>query len=536
MKGVKIFVVAVLALIGLLSSLSLAMAALTGPVDLPSQPLELTARKGQVLVEKADTNNFEDVVGTVQVLPGDTVQTGPDGEASVNLFDEGVLHIAPNSVIVLEEILWDEAEPDVLQGNVFLEAGGLWSRIFDFVSANSSFEVRTSSTVATVRGTTFWVTAEEQDLTRVYVDDHRVNMKSLSNNETLDVTNGKMARLHYVNNEAKIGFVNPTTGDQTLIEIYKKWDTEYEAEVMARKLALAKDARPYEPGSFMSDLERLAENLRLWLANETKENELRSHMVIKRLLDAYIALNEHDNSGQARDLVKEARQLAGPEIGQNPDVRRVILYFGRLNLGPDKDWGEEILRDVPNETIEAAAQNGVIEVETEATLEVAPKPSTTAPVLQPDPKPTPEPVQEEPEVAEPTQPVIEEPVVEPVVEPQPVPDQPTAVVVPTPTSLSLIIDDNALYVGETTTLRVYQHWSNGMQTDVTESVDWSVSTDQQIGKPYGYIKDNVFTAEYAGDATITAYYTDPDNTRWTALGNVTISQWSTTTFPLYLDY
>jgi hypothetical protein len=313
--------------------------------------MELTVRQGTVEVRAAQTTSWTTVTGTVPVNIGDTVRTGNESDASVNLYDQGVLHIAQNSTVALTQVLWKPNNPDVLQGDVFLEAGGLWSRLFDFVSSDSSFDVRTSSTVATVRGTTFWVTAESDDTSRVYVDHHAVEVTSLTNdNLELDVTEGDMARL--TNPRApRLGYVSPTAADQALITKYRKWDSEYEAQVEARQLAYAKQVRHFDANSSLYTFQRLAEQTRLVLAGPAQKDALRARFMAGRMLDAYIELSEHHDRERAELLLERAQDFRTPTSFTYPEVRHVLLFFGheRDVTDTDKPLPEVILQEVEEE-------------------------------------------------------------------------------------------------------------------------------------------------------------------------------------------
>ena len=361
MKTRKIFGVVVVSAVLLLGGLSFALAAVTAPIKVPELAMELAVRQGTVELQPSGSLDWSVVTGVVPVSMGDTIRTGDQSDASVNLYNQGVLHIAENSTVALTEMLWDTEQPDILRGDVLLEAGGLWSRLFDFVSPDSAFDVRTSSTVATVRGTTFWVETGAQDATRVYVDDHAVAVSSLTNNQVdLEITTGEMAQLK--NPRApQLGYVQPTEADRALIEKYRRWDDEYETEIFERRYEFAKKVRRFDPDSSLYTFQRLAERVRLALASGEREEALRARFMTGRLLDAYIEMFENNNRTRARIFLSQAQAFQDESSFRYPEVRHAALFFGHdLKLTSVE---HELLQLVPEES------SGAVQTDTQFTPE-----------------------------------------------------------------------------------------------------------------------------------------------------------------------
>jgi hypothetical protein len=380
-KSFKYLLVIVLVVVFILGGLSLAMAAVTAPFSFPDSRAELSVRTGTVDLQTFGETTWVTVTGTTEVFPGDSVRTGNESDASINLYDQGVLHLAPNSTMVLEESLWDPENPSVFQGEVFLEAGDLWSRLFDFVSPDSDFEVRTSSTVATVRGTTFWVGAMPNNTSRVYVDDHTVSVRSLEGRGTLEVTDGQQVRVYREGRQSMLNFAEtPTGADLVIIEKYRKWDADYEAEVKARQLAFARQVRRIDPDSSLYSFQRLSERVRLALAtDEQKQEELRTRFMTGRVLDAYIEFADHENLPRTRILLQHAQEFEGLDTTAKPTVKRALLYFGRNQLAEPAKL-EELLDEQPVTPVKELEPAEVeMQPVTEVEVEIIPG---TAPVVQ----------------------------------------------------------------------------------------------------------------------------------------------------------
>jgi hypothetical protein len=331
MKSVKVFAGFALVLVFLLGGLSLAMAAVTAPLHYPEAPAELTVRRGTVELQRAGSTDWEVITGATAVTPDDSVRTAAESEASINLFDQGVLHIAPNSTLALHDFAWDPAAPETFTADIFLSAGDVWSRVFDFISPDSQFSVTTSSTVATVRGTTFWVGALPNDAARVYVDDHAVTVRSLVGSGVLNVEAGQQAQLEREGRRSALRFTEaPSGADLELIEKYRRWDLEYESEVIERQLAFAEAARRIDPESPVYNFQRFSERFRLAITfNDEREADLRARFMAGRVLDAYTEFAGRGDVTRAQILLRHAQEFGGEDIVARPEVRRAILFFGR---------------------------------------------------------------------------------------------------------------------------------------------------------------------------------------------------------------
>lgn len=337
----------------LLGTLTLGIAAVTKPLEYPEMAATITPEVGTVQLQRAGSASWETVTVATEVSAGDTVQTGAESRASINMYDQGVLHVAPDTTLVVQTAVWDSRQPEVFQGEVILQAGNLWSRVFDFVSPQSSYQVRTSSTVATVRGTTFWVGTEGDAISRVYVDHHAVEVQSLVSDDVVEVTEGQMAELERTGARAQLALMNePRIDIQQAIELYRAQDATYAKEVQTRRLEAIKDMRKIDPESSLYRFRRVAEHLRLSMAgNAERREELRARFMAGRVLDAYLELHGHEDRVRARILLRHAREFGGERFDELPEVRRAVWYFGGLE-------GEQSLERLEESLEEAVVEEG----------------------------------------------------------------------------------------------------------------------------------------------------------------------------------
>ncbi|MBW2967413.1 FecR family protein [Candidatus Woesearchaeota archaeon] len=92
---------------------------------------------------------------------GDAVRTG-DGSAVVILYESVLVQLDPGTEVTIEELSKDNVK-------IRQESGSTWNK-FAAIAGIKSFEVETPTTVATVRGTEFWVDLESVGVSEGKVD------------------------------------------------------------------------------------------------------------------------------------------------------------------------------------------------------------------------------------------------------------------------------------------------------------------------------------------------------------------------------
>lgn len=96
------------------------------------------------------------LVPFMPLIAGDHILTGADGSAEIGWTGYGRTLIAPYSVITITNAEQGTSEGGLV-AKLKLESGRIWTRLDKLLSAGSSFEVKASNVVATVRGTSFGV-------------------------------------------------------------------------------------------------------------------------------------------------------------------------------------------------------------------------------------------------------------------------------------------------------------------------------------------------------------------------------------------
>ncbi len=107
----------------------------------------------------------------------DEVRTDISGRATIRFFETGETRLQENSSVVIEKAEEVADQPTTVLIELKLISGKVWSRVLRLLDLDSSFSVRTDTVVATVRGTAFEM-SQEEDGTTVRVFESAVEVGS----------------------------------------------------------------------------------------------------------------------------------------------------------------------------------------------------------------------------------------------------------------------------------------------------------------------------------------------------------------------
>ncbi len=107
-----------------------------------------------IFVLRADGSNEKELHSGDEVISGSTIKSSASGRANIHLPDGSALRLDKESIITIEKIDFNY-ENETLAVKVLLLSGRVWSKVVALVTPESSWEVKTSNAVATVRGTAF---------------------------------------------------------------------------------------------------------------------------------------------------------------------------------------------------------------------------------------------------------------------------------------------------------------------------------------------------------------------------------------------
>jgi hypothetical protein len=145
------------------------------------------AVKGSVQFRNPQVMLWNDLKLGQTLTAGDRIRTGEDGQLKIEMNDGNFLYVKPNSEIFIEKLTSDPAT-------------GKYESVFEVINAQikaevhdqtnlRTFEIRTPTSVAGVRGTIFYVNAT-RFLTEIFVERGNVNLRNNISNQERDVQPG----------------------------------------------------------------------------------------------------------------------------------------------------------------------------------------------------------------------------------------------------------------------------------------------------------------------------------------------------------
>ena len=479
----------------------------TRPIEFSQKYAILSVETGTVELKKSGSDTWNAVTVDTHIESGDTVKTSEDAVAEVNLFDQGTARLDKASLITFEELAWDAEHPTVLKGKVFVETGRVWSRLMDFLSPESSYEVKTTSTIASVRGTSFFVWVDEAGKQDIYVDDHAVQLAHVlpdGKRNEVELGEGEMAVVDSPKAVVMERMAPPETMKQW-IEGNRVRDEKFDDRVRERNRKEAAAMRRVDPTSPLYPLVTASEQVRMAMAPAEKKDELREQFVAGHMVDAFIASERHDSVGAER-VLRATKQLG--EHPQNPEraqrvLERTSLYFAAKKDQPSPEVIQVMKEAAPREALRLeniAERRAMFDA-------INPKNSIDSPSLPLQPI---KPIEPLPPIQS-LEPIQPSKLTEPL---QPIqllkPLQPTEVIQPPSDTnvvpmvkLVLIPDLFMIAQGKRTFVRSFLVNADGSRREVTALTEFGVLPELD-GTKSGFMEQNVFVAVHEGKARIVA--------------------------------
>ncbi len=487
-----LFVVLATLLIGVfLAQQALMNAAVTSAAEytpnLTNHRAVLVPEKGTVEVRRAGSNTWIVVTEETELAQGDSVRTGDDASASLNLFEQGVTRLDENATITLDRLSWN-AETNSFTGRIQLGGGRLWSRLLDFMAPESSYEIKTPHLVATVRGTTFFVEVSDASES-VTVVEHLVHVVAANGNAAADV--GRDKKLRFAAPPAGLQ-LRPNTPVWTIDDAKSSrgnaWvrnnlekDQAYVDGVEAR---LQGALERFAPRPDMSTRVEKKERASLSSSSDVQKIATRE---LTRLTAELLMAAERNDASAARTMLERAERFCDAvkakgaacrvhprlvEFAAHRSVMTTELRDAMLKVSPDM---AETMRRVfeRRQKFETTSSSAV---DTVSTTGVG---AATAPSTQPVGDATASSASSTPTV-------------------------------PVPVRLELSAQRFSFTFGQSGAFNAYLRWSDGRSEDVTKNVVWTLGVPATGAVSIGSMRANVFVAgNIEGEAALTASYAQP---------------------------
>lgn len=138
--------------------------------------------KGTAKIKKAESKKFESLKRGIHIDSGDMIKTGGDGSVALIFTDDkSLLRIRPNT----ETVIQGERKMTSISKRVNMEIGALWVNIKE---GKGEFKVATPTSVASVKGTNFWVLVDKVGNTDVICLDGLIGLYNTISTRAVNVS------------------------------------------------------------------------------------------------------------------------------------------------------------------------------------------------------------------------------------------------------------------------------------------------------------------------------------------------------------
>lgn len=148
--------------------------------------LKVAGKVGKVLVRAAGTAEFVDANVGGPLNPEDLIRTGDDGKALLAFPNGSSFTLKPNTEILIEELVWNDAAKKV---GVKMTVGQM-KTLINKLDTLSEFKVTTPSAICGARGTLWYTNVSLPGATVVLVTEDSINFSNTDGSANYEVTEG----------------------------------------------------------------------------------------------------------------------------------------------------------------------------------------------------------------------------------------------------------------------------------------------------------------------------------------------------------
>lgn len=156
------------------------------------RPLAFVRRfKPRVNIFNRASQKYQKAEQGGKLYDGDTLATGENGYAAVQFMDRSLAKVKPNSVLLVNGSVDDDTRS--MSTRILMNAGEVLMNVDD--ASQSDFEVATSTSVATVKGTEFAFSVMPNGQSGIYVFEGTVSVLAIESGETTEIGSGRFAEV-----------------------------------------------------------------------------------------------------------------------------------------------------------------------------------------------------------------------------------------------------------------------------------------------------------------------------------------------------
>ena len=128
-----------------------------------------------LIEKKEDIESKKELSTGDSIAEGSVLETDSKGKATVHFFDGSVLRAGPSTRFTISGAEYNKNSRKLLV-KVGLSSGTIWSKIIELATSDSVWQVETSNTVATVRGSAFGIKSDGKD-SEIFGSQHKVTVE-----------------------------------------------------------------------------------------------------------------------------------------------------------------------------------------------------------------------------------------------------------------------------------------------------------------------------------------------------------------------
>jgi hypothetical protein len=272
--------------------------------ELPIPEATVQEIKGTAEIKKKDSLSWKKLSVGEKLSAGDHIKTGADSLAVINFFDNSISRLGADSEISFNELFINPDNYGQTKVGIKMEIGKIWSQIIQLADRESSYEIESSNTVATVRGTIFDYEVDAAGKEKIYTEESYISLVTIQN----DVTGNERKILGEINLlegfSAETEKASGTEGDIILNTkmtsddirdnewfrenlkrddldrefIEKKWEEKYREQAGVL------------PGSPLFGLKQAGEKLKIILAGDELDKQALEESFLRRRLSETLVL------------------------------------------------------------------------------------------------------------------------------------------------------------------------------------------------------------------------------------------------------
>lgn len=264
----------------------------------PTPQAEIAKIEGDVRYRTAGTVEWQTgKVGTA-LHSNDMIETGKGASAEINFYDNARARLGEKTNITLTSLYIDEKNPNNNNVKITLSLGRLWNRIISLVDAKASYEVETSNTVSTVRGTAFDISVDEQGVEEISMVENNIDVQ-LKNAPEKKIALAQNKRIKFSPENLKKDAPLPepedvpeTVKNDAWFSENKEQDKEFDAIIKERVQKNEAQLIKLSPENPLYGMQRFAENMRVQFAPPEKKQEIQDQYQIRRAAEAGLLIQE----------------------------------------------------------------------------------------------------------------------------------------------------------------------------------------------------------------------------------------------------